>query len=112
VHETLGKSGVSVIEAIFNRTGFPASGSSAHVNAIGWDAAEGFEVTWLPSMRMVVDLSDLGRSVAIHTTGQSGHPGHRHYDDLIELWAGGRYLPMRWDRQAVETDAEGTLVLR
>jgi penicillin G amidase len=46
-------------------------------------------------MRMVVDLSDLDNSRAIHTTGQSGHPYHRHYTDLIDDWSAGRFHPMR-----------------
>ena len=34
-------------------------GGSSIVNANGWNASEGYEVDWAPSMRMVVDLSDL-----------------------------------------------------
>lgn len=112
VHKTLGRSGVSLIERLFNRLGPSVSGSSGLVNATGWDAARGYEVTWLPSMRMVVDLADLSRSVAIHTTGQSGHAGHRHYDDMISDWATGRTAPMLWERAEVEADAEATLTLR
>ena len=80
-------------------------------NAVGWDAPEGYEVTWLPSMRMLVDLSDLGRSRAVHTTGQSGHTDHPHYDDMIPLWLAGETLPMLWDRAAVEADAASVLTL-
>ena len=44
------------------------------VNANGWNASEGYEVDWAPSMRMVVDLSDLDASTWINQTGVSGHP--------------------------------------
>ncbi len=62
-------------------------------------------------MRMVVDLGDLTRSEAIHTTGQSGHAYHRHYADMIERWTDGGFHPMRWTREQVEADTAATLTL-
>ena len=62
-------------------------------------------------MRMLVDLGDLSRSLTTHTTGQSGHVDHPHYDDMIPLWQAGENLPMLWDRADIEADAEATLVL-
>lgn len=111
VHKTLGRSGIAAIERVFNRPGPGVSGGTSLVCATGWDAAEGYGVDWLPSMRMVVDLGDLSRSVTVHTTGQSGHPASPHYDDMISLWASGRSYPMLFRRPEVEADAEGTLRL-
>jgi penicillin amidase len=88
-NQTLGQSGIAPIEALFNRTITGVGGSASIVNATGWAASEGYEVLELPSMRMVVDLADFSRSVAIHTTGQSGHAFHRHYFDMAEEWARG-----------------------
>jgi penicillin amidase len=81
------------------------------VNAAGWDATEGFEVDWLPSMRMLVDLGDLANSLAVHTTGQSGHVDHPHYDDMIPLWQEGRFSPMLWQRREIVRNAESVQVL-
>ena len=108
---SLGDTGIGLIDDRFNRGPYPASGSTSIVNAVGWEAAESYEVTWLPSMRMLIDLGDLERSRAIHTTGQSGHTDHPHYDDMIPLWLSGETLPMRWGRDVVVADAEATLVL-
>jgi penicillin amidase len=47
----------------------------------------------------------------MHTTGQSGHPFHPHYDDMIDPWRNIDYHPMLWQRQDVEADAEETLIL-
>ena len=60
------------------------------VNATGWTADEGFEVTWVPSMRMVVSLADLDDSTWVNLTGASGHAFHEHYTDQTDLWATGR----------------------
>ena len=47
------------------------------VNATGWDAVEGYDVTAAPSMRMVVSLADFDDSRWINLTGVSGHPPRR-----------------------------------
>ena len=65
----------------------------------------------MPSFRMRVDLADLTRSVAVHTTGQSGHTGHPHYDDMIQLWLAGETYPMWWSRSQVDPAAADVLVL-
>ena len=111
INQTLGDSGIGIIEDRFNRGPFPASGSDGVVNAVGWSTVEGYEVDWLPSMRMVVDLADLTRSTSIHTTGQSGHVDHPHYDDMIPLWLAGETLPMLWDRSDIVDDTESRLLL-
>jgi len=110
-NQTLGKSGIGLIESLFNRGPYPTSGGDAIVNATGWSVLKGYEVNWLPSMRMIVDLSDLNNSVTVHTTGQSGHAYHPHYDDMVSLWANIQYYPMLWERAAVESQAEGMLKL-
>lgn len=111
-NETLGDSGVGLIEGRFNRGPYPVGGGTDIVNAVGYYADEGYDVTWVPSMRMIVDLGDLDNSVAVHTTGQSGHAYSSHYQDMIELWANGEYLPMVWSRESIQLGYEGTLILR
>ena len=87
------------------------SGGSDIVNATGWDANEGYEVTAVPSMRMIVDLSALDASRWVQLTGNSGHAFSTNYDDQFDLWRTGANLPMRWDRRTIELEAEETLTL-
>jgi len=108
---TLGESGITPIEKLFNRGPFPTAGGESIVNATGWDALKSFEVNWLPSMRMIVDLSDLNNSLSVHTTGQSGHAYHPHYIDLVDLWRNIQYYPMLWDESAVIRAAKDYLRL-
>ena len=108
---TLGQSGIPPIEALFNRGPFAASGGSSIVNATAWKITEGYEVTHVPSMRMIVDLSDMNNSLTIHTTGQSGHAYHPHYIDMAQTWANGEYYSMTWDQNGITSGAEGHLVL-
>ena len=110
-NKTLGKSGVAPIEALFNRGPYPVSGGESIVNATGWDTSKGYIVNWLPSMRMIVDLSDLSKSQAVHTTGQSGHAYNPHYTDMVDLWRTIQYHPMRWNAEDIRQNTEGHLVL-
>jgi len=112
-NQSLGRSGIGAIEAIFNRGPVPVDGTIATVNNTGYSYSPDdlYSVVIVPSYRQVVDVGDLARSVSMHTTGQSGHPFHHHYDDMIDAWRNIEYHPMLWERAGVEGDAEGVLVL-
>ena len=108
---TLGESGIFLIEDLFNRGPFETGGGKSIVNATGWDVGVSFEVNWLPSMRMIVDMSNLNNSVTVHTTGQSGHAYHEHYADMAPMWTNVEYYPMWWEQDSIVRDAEGHLKL-
>jgi penicillin amidase len=110
-NQTLGKSGIAPIEAVFNRGPFRVNGGEAIVNATGWNATKGYVVDWLPSMRMIVDLGNLSNSVSVHTTGESGHAYNPHYIDMADLWRNIQYYPMLWDEQSITGAAEAQLQL-
>jgi len=112
VSSPLGASGIDLIENIVNRGPVATSGSSEIINATGWNTDSGnFSVVSLPSMRIIIDLGDLSQSVAINTTGQSGHPYSPHYGDMIDMWRNIQYHPMLWTRQQVEQAAVNRLIL-
>ena len=108
---TLGESGVGAVERLLNRDGYMVGGGNAIVDATGWDAAEGYEVFWAPSMRMVVSMANLDDSRWVNLTGVTGHPGSGHYTDQTDLYVDGKTLPWVFSRSAVEDAAEDTLTL-
>ena len=108
---TLGESGIGLVERMFNRGGWKVAGGSVTVDATGWDAAEGYDVAWAPSMRMVVSLADFDDSRWVNLTGVSGHPFSSHYTDQTDLWADGETLPWRFGREAVVDAGAATLTL-
>lgn len=110
-HATLGTSGIGPVEWLFNRGPYPVGGSRDAVAATSWDAQAGYEVTAVPSMRMVVDLADLDASRWIDHTGVSGHAFHGDYADQTELWVRGETVPMPFSTAAVEAAAAHTLTL-
>jgi len=81
------------------------------VNSNSWSTRDGYTVNWVPSMRMLVDLTDLDAGRWIHLTGQSGRPFHPHYGDLAERWRVGEYAPMRFSAAATAAAARSVLTL-
>ncbi|WP_238993222.1 penicillin acylase family protein [Nocardioides caldifontis] len=110
-NQTVGQSDVGLVARLVNRGDWELGGGSSIVDATGWNAEEGYEVTWVPSMRMVVSMADLDDSTWINLTGASGHAFHPHYTDQTDLWAEGRTRPWPFSREAVEEAGEDVLTL-
>ncbi|WP_020392701.1 penicillin acylase family protein [Kribbella catacumbae] len=108
-NQTLGESGIGVVDKLFNRGPYELGGGSSLVNATAWDASKGYGVTAVPSMRMVVDLSDFDKSRWINLTGVSGHAFMSNYTDQTKLWVRGETLPWAFTRGAVEATRKHTL---
>ncbi|MDA0245501.1 MAG: penicillin acylase family protein [Chloroflexi bacterium] len=108
----LGQSGIGPLESLVNRGPFASDGGSAIVNAQGWRWSNPAEVRGHPSLRLIVDFADFEQSVAVNPTGQSGHPNHPHYDDMIELWLNGQFHPIYFGEAAVDAATVDTLTLR
>lgn len=111
-NQSFGESGIAPIEWLFNRGPYEVGGGSAIANAMSWDAQEGYDVRWVPSMRMVIDLADYDRSRWINLTGASGHAFHPHYTDQTPKWQHGELMAWPYTRDAVADAARDTLTLR
>ena len=112
VSNPLGASGIGPLENLVNLGPVPVDGGQGIVNATSFNPNELAAVRAIPSMRMIVDLGDLDASLAVQPTGQSGHPTHPHYDDMLPLWQNGEYHAMLFSSALVEEKAAQTLVLR
>ncbi|MFJ9414566.1 penicillin acylase family protein [Streptomyces sp. NPDC101227] len=110
-NQTLGTDGPGFLQGLFNRGPWNVGGGEAAVDATGWNAAGGYKVTWVPSMRMVVNLADLDKSRWINLTGASGHAFNAHYYDQTDKWAKGELLPWVFSESAVKKSAKETLTL-
>jgi len=108
---TFGSSGIAPLEWLFNRGPYELAGGSSVVNAVGWDARQGYQVNWLPSMRQVVSLADFDDSTWVNLTGESGHAFHSNYVDQAPLWQDHQTLPWAYSPAAVRAAATNTLRL-
>ncbi|GAP46779.1 penicillin acylase family protein [Streptomyces azureus] len=111
-NQTLGTEGPGFLQYALNRGPWELSGGEATVNATGWNAAGGYGVVWVPSMRMVVNLGDLDKSRWINLSGASGHAYSAHYVDQTDKWADGELLPWSFSDRAVEDGTTDKLVLK
>ncbi|WP_134680026.1 penicillin acylase family protein [Paracoccus ravus] len=106
VHPSLGDiRGLSYIVSLVQ----PTSGGDstiAEAGTLGYGQNPDLNVIG-PAYRGVYDLADPDSSVFIISTGQSGHPLSRHYDDLSELWRRGEYVSMSLDPDLARAAATG-----
>ncbi|SFC17706.1 penicillin acylase family protein [Streptomyces aidingensis] len=111
INPTLGAEGPGPVRWLLNRGPWNLSGGKDAVNATGWNAAGGYKVTWVPSMRMIVSLADFDDSEWINLSGNSGHAYHDNYTDQTGRWARGEYLPWAWTEEALAGTTAHTLTL-
>ena len=99
-------------ERLLNPRPFPARGDSHTLNT-SWSvpALDSYDVTTIPSMRLITSLADQDSMVIVGPLGQSGQPGHAHYQDMNPLWLKGELVPIPLTRPAVEKIAKDRLVL-
>jgi penicillin amidase len=95
-NQSFGKSGIALVESIFNRGPVPVGGGMQQVSSNEWRPDKPFGVSLISSMRQVVDLSNLSSSQVMNATGQSGHVGNGHYSDMIRPWSLVQYHPVYW----------------
>jgi penicillin amidase len=87
---------------------FPRGGNSYTVNNTGGADNQPSG----GSFRVIIDTGDWDHAVATNMPGQSGVPDEPHYRDLGPLWANGRYFPLFYSREKVESVREQTLRLK
>ena len=45
---------------------------------------------------MIVEMSDPPKALGIYPGGQSGNPGSKFYDNMIDRWAAGEYIDLNF----------------
>jgi penicillin amidase len=102
----------ALLRRLFNRGSYPIGGDG------DTPLQANFRPTWpiesaivAPSYRVVCDVGNWDKSVAVLPGGQSGHPASPHYFDQFPLWLAGKARPLPWSREAVERVAESRMRL-
>ena len=44
-----------------------------------------------PSWKMLVEMNEIPTAHVVYPGGQSGNPGSKHYDDMLQTWLDGEY---------------------
>ena len=102
-----------LLAAIFN-VGVASPGDAYTVN-VGRnnlnDEDRPFANRHAASLRAIYDLSDLEKSLYIHSGGQSGNILSDHFKAFSEAWAKNEYIPMRAERKTLEAEPHQLLRL-
>jgi penicillin amidase len=80
----------------------PRGGDSYTVSATGGDDNQ----TNGASFKMLLDTENWDNSVGMNSPGQSGNANDPHYRDLFPLWGRGKYFPLFYSRDRIDSVAE------
>jgi penicillin amidase len=95
------------VAADFDLGPSPCPGCADTVNNTGTGTGYDLGVIGGVEYRIVADLADPTRILAVQNTGQSGQPGSPHYADQLQSWLSGAYHTVHLTREGVEADLEG-----
>lgn len=80
-----------IVDNLLSNGPHPVRGHDMTVNNGEYNWNDPFEMVLGPSIRRIIDFSDLSRSWSIIPTGQSGNPLSQYYGDQTESWLEGQY---------------------
>jgi penicillin amidase len=80
----------------------PRGGNNNTVNK----TSGGFNQTSGASFRIIVNLEDWDNSLGTNSPGQSGNPDNPHYSDLFKMWLKGKYFPIFFSNDKIQSAAE------
>ncbi len=104
--------GVGPLERIFNVGPFPIGGDGLTVANGGYSLrASAYAQSVHASQRLIVDLADFDRALAVYPTGQSGQPFAPHWSDMTAKWLGGQLVALRYSKSKLGA-LEGRLVFQ
>jgi penicillin amidase len=78
----------------FSRTGLLTGGDRSAPNAISNSHG--------PSWRMIVQPGDSLQAIGVYPGGQSGNPGSKYYDNMLDKWVNGEYYDLVFLHRADE----------
>jgi penicillin amidase len=65
-----------------------------------------------PSWRMIVEMGEPVEARVVYPGGQSGNPGSKFYDNMVDDWAEGRYFKPHFTPDPSEIDALFSLIIQ
>ena len=92
-----------------NRGPYPAGGDIFTLNVSMYMMGKDFKTWNIPSMRLIVDFSQVEPMLAVNSSGQSDNPSSPHYDDGITAWREGRYIPFPFGDAAIKKQYQDVL---
>ena len=80
-----------IVDNLLSKGPYPVRGHDMTINNGEYSWNNPYEMILGPSIRRIVDFSDMTRTLSIMPTGQSGNPLSQYYGDQTESWLNGQY---------------------
>lgn len=96
----------------FNPPPVSYGGDGDTVQAAGYAPSVGYTIAGTQCYRQIIDLGDLAHARWVVPLGASGHPGSAHYADQVPVWSSNQHVPMLYDWDEIEAQAEAKLTLQ
>lgn len=98
---------------LLNSGPFPVDGDCNTLNANApMPARDDYRPFIIPTLRMVIPLQNMDAMRIVAPMGQSGQPGHPHYDDMVGRWLAGELVNLPASMERVQAMAVAEMVLR
>ncbi len=86
-----------IVENVLSKGPYSVKGHGMSINNGQYSWEKPFEMILGPSVRRIIDLSDLSHTKSVIPTGQSGNPLSTHFGDQTELWLNAQYRNLYQD---------------
>ena len=80
-----------IVKNLLSKGPYSVDGHGMSVDNAQYNWNKPFEMVLGPSIRRIVDLSNLSSVQTVIPTGQSGSPFSKHFGDQTEMWLNGQY---------------------
>jgi penicillin amidase len=111
LHTSLFRHPLAVTSAARRRFNVGPFARAGYADTVMSTGGVDLEQTTGATFRVIVDVGNWDRSLAMNAPGQSGAPASAHFADLVNLWSAGDYFPLVFSEAAVQNAADSTLTL-
>jgi penicillin amidase len=91
-----------IVKNILSSGPYAAPGHGMTINNAQYNWEKPFQAVLGPSIRRIIDLSDLRQVQTILPGGQSEHPTSDYYDNQVERWLRGEYRTLIQNRNEID----------
>jgi len=100
-----------IVNNLMNKGPYPVRGNKMSISNGEYLWSDPYEMVLGPSIRRIVDFSDLSKTMSITPTGQSGNALSQYYGDQTESWLTGQYKFVYQDSSMFEETVYQTMRL-
>ena len=100
------------LDTVFNLGSYEIGGDTDTVCQTAFNPSSPYKATeWSPAIRLIMDIGNWSNCKYICPPGQSGILGSKNYNNMVDTWLSGEYIPMLWERKDIDNNSNERLEL-